>query len=141
PPEVREKLRHGPASGAAARPASLRRLPRSLPPAADPALPCKTFIVAHDQLRFELLDGVHRDTDDDQQRGAAKIKVDGQTVQDPLREMTVKPIATHPPGQVVEMDACNHPLRQEADQREINSADQREALQNPADIFAGVAAR
>src|SRR5215475_8252743 len=57
---------------------------RTLAPAADPAFPCESFIVAHDQLRFQLLDGVHSDADDDQQRCATKIKVDAQAVQNPL---------------------------------------------------------
>src|SRR6266568_734016 len=99
PPEGREKLLHGPAFRAEARPASLGRLP--LPPAAKPALPCKSLIVAHDQLRFKLLDGVHRDTDNDQQRCAAKIKVNAKPIQNELRKVTVKPVAAKPGGQVV----------------------------------------
>src|SRR5215470_17854606 len=73
---------------------------RTLAPAADPAFPCKSFIVAHNQLRFQLLDGVHSDTDNDQQRRTAEIKVHAQTVQNPLREDPVKPRATEPGGQV-----------------------------------------
>src|SRR6516164_2822932 len=79
PPEGREKLRHDPASRAAARPASLRRL--LLTPAADPALPCKPFVVAHDQLRLKLLNGIHRDSGHDQHRGTAEIKVVRQAFQ------------------------------------------------------------
>ena len=32
----------------------------------------EAFVVAHDQLRFDLVDGVHRHADHDQQRSAAK---------------------------------------------------------------------
>src|SRR6185369_15873783 len=93
---------------------------RTLAPAADPAFPCKSFIVAHDQLRFQLLDRVHSDADDDQQRCTTKIEVDAQTVQNPLRENTVKPRATEPGGQVIQVNAGDHPLGQQANQRKVH---------------------
>src|SRR5579862_8606626 len=141
PPEGREKSRHGRASRAAARPASQGFSPLTLPPAADPAFPCKPFIVAHHQLRFQLLDRVHRHPDHDEQRGAAKIKVDAQTVQNPLWEVTVKPVAAEPVGQMVQMNTGNHPFGKHANHREVDGADERQTLENAADIFAGVAAR
>ena len=39
------------------------------------------------------------------------------------------------------MNAGNHPFRKQAHHRQINGANQGQALQNPADIFAGGAAR
>src|SRR5580658_11026093 len=44
------------------------------------ALRRESIIVPHDQLRLDLRDRVHRDSDYDQQRGAAKIKIDAQAV-------------------------------------------------------------
>src|SRR5262249_47440251 len=78
--------------------------------------------------------------DDDQERCTAKIKVHAHALQHELREMAVKPAADSP-SKVVEMDAGQHPLRQQTNQREINRADEREPLQNLADILAGVTAR
>ncbi len=39
--------------------------------------------MAHDELRFDLLDGVHGHTHDDQQRGAAEVEVHSQTMRHP----------------------------------------------------------
>src|ERR1700730_7662937 len=48
----------------------------SAPPAADPSRPrSKALIVTHDQLRFDLVHGIHRDTHHDQQTGSAKVKI------------------------------------------------------------------
>ena len=55
--------------------------------------------------------------------------------------MAVKPVATEPDRQVIEVNTGNHPFRQQANQREIHCADQGQPLQNAADVFAGVAAR
>src|SRR5215471_11891338 len=112
---------------------------RTLAPAADPAFPCKSFVIAHDQLRFQLLDGIHRDTDNDQQRCTAEIKVHAQTVQNPLGENAVKPVAAKPDRQVIEVNARDHPLRKKANQRQIHGADQGQALQDTADVLAGIA--
>ena len=40
----------------------------------------------HDQLRFDLVDGIHGHTHHDQKRGAAKVEVDPQTVRGPGRQ-------------------------------------------------------
>jgi len=94
-PEGREKLLHGPAFRAEARPESLGRLlyrrPRNRPFRA-------ILVIAHDQLRFKLLNGVHRDTDNDEQRCAAKIKINAKPVQDELRKVAVKPVAASQVG-------------------------------------------
>src|SRR5580692_8340850 len=111
-----------------------------LPSAAQPALPCKPFVVAHDQLGFELLYSVHRHADYDQQRRAAEIKLHAQTFQEPHREVTVKPRADAPTD-VIEVNARDHPFRQQADDGEIDGADERQQLQNLADVFGGVAPR
>ena len=42
------------------------------------ALLQEAFVVAHHQLRLELLHGVEGDADDDQQRGAAEVEARGR---------------------------------------------------------------
>src|SRR5882757_1077212 len=114
--------------------------PHRLPPAAQPALPRKPFVIPHDQLRFELLHSVHSHADHDQQRRAAEIKLYAQTFQEPGREMAIEP-ATDAPANVVEVNTGNQPLRQQTNHREVDGADKREALQNLADMLAGGASR
>ena len=53
----------------------------------------KAFIVAHNQLRLNLVDRIHGDAHHDQQRGAAEVEVDAQSVQQPAREMRVDKVA------------------------------------------------
>ena len=76
----------------------------SAPPAANPARPRrKAFIVAHDQLRFDLVDRVHGHTHHDQQRCAAEVKIHAQAVQQQPREIRVDPVADQ--RQVLQLDA------------------------------------
>src|SRR5262249_30758609 len=84
-----------------------------LAPTAETTLRSETFVIAHHKLRFKLLHGVHRDTHDDEQRRTAEIERHFQAVENPVREIAVKPGATEPPGQVVEVNARDHPLRQQ----------------------------
>src|SRR5581483_10417307 len=134
-----EKSTQGPAFRAFARPAPLGSSP-CLPPAAQPALPCESLIVSHDELGFELLNGVHGHTDDNQQRRAAEIKLHTETVQNPGRQMLVKP-GSDRAVEAVQVNARNHPLRQEANDSQEAGADERQALQDLAHVIAGVAAR
>src|SRR5579863_3317260 len=96
-----------------------------LPSTAQPALPSKPFVVPHDQLSFQLLHRVHGHTDDDQQRRAAEIKLHAQTFQEPHGEMAVEPGA-NAPADVVEVNASNHPFRQQTDNRQVHRADKCE---------------
>ena len=41
----------------------------------------KTFVVAHHELRFQLLHRIHRDADHDQKRRTAKIELNAQAVE------------------------------------------------------------
>ncbi len=45
------------------------------PPSPDPRLLHEPVVVAHDELRLDLLHGVHRDADDDEQRRAAEVEL------------------------------------------------------------------
>ncbi len=57
------------------------------PAAANPAgLGREAIIVTHDQLRFDLLHRIHRHAHHDQQRRAAEVEVDAQTVGRPRRQ-------------------------------------------------------
>src|SRR4029077_5174920 len=109
-------------------------------PAAQPALPRKTFVIPHDQLGFELLHGIHGHADNDQQRRTAKIKLHAEAFQEPRREVAIEP-AANAPAEVIQMNAGDQPFRQQANQRQIDSADEGQALQNLADVLAGGAAR
>src|SRR5256885_1272244 len=53
--------------------------------------------------------------------------------------MAVKPGA-NAPANVIEVNTGKHPLRQQADDGEVDGADKGEALQNFADVLAGIAA-
>src|SRR6266404_4631401 len=111
-----------------------------LPPAAQPALPRKPFVIPHDQLCFQLLHRIHGHADDDQQRRAAEIKLHAEPFQEPGREVAIEP-AANAPSQVIQVNAGDQPFRQQANYREINGADEGKALQNLADMLAGGAPR
>src|SRR5258707_39285 len=111
-----------------------------LPPAAQPALPRKPFVIPHDQLSFQLLHGIHGHANDDQQRRAAEIKLHAEAFQEPRWEVAIEPAANAPP-EVIQMDAGDQPFRQQTNYREIDGADEGKALQNLADMLAGGAPR
>ena len=46
----------------------------------------------HDQLRLDLVDRVHSDAHDNQQRCAAEIKIHAQPVQKESREVIIDPV-------------------------------------------------
>src|ERR1700690_332013 len=55
--------------------------------------------------------------------------------------MSVNPIAAKPSGQVLEMDSDNHPLRQQADNRKIEPANERQPGENPVNVVGGISPR
>src|SRR2546426_93050 len=101
-----------------------------------PPLLGKAFVVAHHELGLDVLHGVHGHTDNDQQRGAAKIKRDVEAFENQAREMRVKPRPDQP--KVVQFDARNHPLRQQANQSQIHAAHKRQPAENAVDVLGGV---
>src|SRR5437868_10406734 len=50
------------------------------------ALRREAFVMAHDELRFHLVRGVHRHAHDDQQRSTAEVERHAQTVSEPRRQ-------------------------------------------------------
>src|SRR5262249_60570124 len=59
--------------------------PRGLAAATDPApsLSAEAVVVAHDELRLDLRDRVHRHSHDDEERGPAEVEVEVQALCDP----------------------------------------------------------
>src|SRR4051812_45274930 len=61
------------------------------PPPADPAALHEPVIVAHDQLRLDLLDRIHGHAHHDQQRRAAEVEVEPHSGGEPVLEEPVEP--------------------------------------------------
>ncbi len=77
-----------------------------LPPSADAASSRgKPFVMAHNQLRLNLIDGIHRHAYDDQQRCAAEIEVHVQSVQQKAREMRIDKLTQRRWRQVLQLNA------------------------------------
>src|SRR5580698_9121861 len=92
----------------------------------------KTVVVPHHQLRFELLHRIHRHTDHDQQRSAAKIELHVQAGQNEARHMHIKPIADQ--RQMLQVDSGDHPFRQQANDRQVHAPHERQPRQYPVDV-------
>jgi hypothetical protein len=56
----------------------------------------------HYELRFHLLDSIHGDAHYDQKRRAAKIEIEIEPMEQPLRHVGVKPPRSEPPWQMVQ---------------------------------------
>src|SRR6266851_1267063 len=104
--------------------------------ATHPPLFRKAFVMPHHELRFNLLNRVHRHTDHDQQRRAAKIKLHVGPFQNQPREVIVKPAPQQ--RKMVQVNTDHQPLRKQADQREIHAAHERQPAENPVDVLGGV---
>src|SRR5882757_703727 len=90
----------------------------------------ETVVVAHDELRFDLLRGIHGNADDNEQRRAAKVEVDAKTVGHPGGQV-VKDGADEP--DVVEVDSADEQGRNDGDDDEVERADQRDAGEDVID--------
>src|SRR5215475_1275866 len=66
---------------------------RAAPPADTPRPRREPLVVPHDQLRFHLVDRIHGDADDNQQRCAAEIEIDSEAVQNLGRQNFFEPQA------------------------------------------------
>src|SRR3982074_903562 len=97
----------------------------------------ETVVVAHDELRFDLLSGVHGDADDDEQRGAAKVEVDAEAIGHPGREVVED--GPDEPG-VVEVDSADEQGRNDGDDDKVKRADQRDAGEDVIDEVGGALA-
>src|SRR5580704_8746846 len=88
--------------------------------------------MSHHQLRLDLVDGVHGHAHHDQQRGTAKVEVHSQTIGHPGRQAFEE--CANGTVEVVEVNAGNHPLRDEGDQDQVQGAYQGDARQNVVDV-------
>src|SRR6266568_371081 len=113
----------------------LRTLPRSASSDAT-TFWSKSFIVAHDELRLDLVDRIHSHANDDQKRGAAKVKVDVETVQYPVRQ-SIEERAAHPDRQIVEVNTCNHPFWDQRNDDQVKRAYQGNTGEHIVDVVAG----
>src|SRR5579872_3094346 len=110
------------------------------PPPTDPARPRrKAFIMAHDQLRFDLVDRVHGHAHHNEQRGAAEVKRDVQAVQEESRKVRVNEVADQ--GQMLQFDAVQHNIRNQAQDRQVQAPHYRDLGQNIVHVVGGIAPR
>src|ERR1700679_47531 len=97
----------------------------------------EAVVMAHDELRFDLLDGVHGYADDDQQRSTAEVEVDAKTVGHPrgkvIKDRTDKP-------EMIEVDSANQECRDDGDDDEVNSTDEGDAGEHIIDEVSGALA-
>src|SRR5665213_950756 len=137
---VRQWMRHKRVQGSASRiqkaacllgpgPWSLALLPAAASLDAS-RLRREAVVVAHDELRFDLIDRVHRDADNDQQRRSAEVEVEAETVGkhgwELIEERTDEP-------EMVEMDSAEQEHRENRNGDKINRANQRNARQDIVD--------
>src|SRR6266702_6511727 len=109
----------------------------ALAPTDAAALGRETVVVAHDELRFDLLDRVHRHAHHNEQRRAAKVEVDAETVGHPRGE-SVEDRTDEP--QMVEVNSADQKLWNDRDDNEVESADQRDAREHVVDEVGGALA-
>src|ERR1700680_4022944 len=99
----------------------------------------KPFIIPHHQLSLNLLNGVHRHANDDQEGGAAKIKVYLQAFQHEPPHVVVEPRAHK--RKVLEVNTGHQPLGKQTNCCQIHSADERQAAKNAVDVLRRIAPR
>src|SRR5208282_6369466 len=101
------------------------------PPSADASTARrKAFVVAHDELRFHLVNGIHGNADHDQQRGAAEVEVEAEAVRNPERQVLEE---SSDEREVVQMNTADEQLRNDGDNDQVESAHQRDARQDVVD--------
>src|SRR4051812_31329858 len=82
------------------------------------------FVVAHDQLRFNLVDGVHSDPHNNQERSSPKEERNAQPIQEPPREMSINEVAYQ--RQTLKLDPRNHDHRDQRENRKVESSNDRD---------------
>src|SRR5688572_18528558 len=109
------------------------------PPAAQPpaARSEEPVVVAHDELRLDLLHRVHRDADDDEKARAAELEVQTR----PAREPGGDDVRAHrlvdrrpDPRDELELDALDHDLGDQHEDCEVERADRRQPRQDPVEV-------
>ena len=87
----------------------------------------------HDQLRFDLLHGVHRHADHDQQRRAAEVERHAHALGKPRRQHGVEPLADERNRR--DLEPAHQQLRQQRHHRQVQRADQCDARQDRVDVL------
>src|SRR5260370_36688268 len=99
---------------------AITMLERAPAPANAAGAGSEPFIVPHDELRFHLVDGIHGDTHHDQQRGAAEVESDAQSIQNRPPHVRVDPVSQQ--RQVLQLDAGEHDIQYQAQDRKGHAA-------------------
>ena len=92
----------------------------------------------HDELCFDLVDGIHGHADDNQQGCAAKIEVHAQTFQNEPGRNAVDPVAQQ--GQVIQLDPGDHNVRNQAQDRQVNTSHHGNLGQDIVHVIGRIAA-
>src|SRR5579864_400621 len=111
--------------------------PSAVAPATQLSLLDKALVVPHHQLSLDLLDRIHRHADDDQEGGAAKVKIDFEAFQYETPHMIIEPRSDV--RQMLQVNAGHEPLRQQTNRCEINSTHERQPAKNAVNMFRSVA--
>src|SRR5579875_3574775 len=96
----------------------------------------KAFVMAHDKLRLNLVDGVHRHADDNEQCGAAEIEIHAETIEQPAREMGVNEVANK--GKRLQLNPLNHDLRNDGQHSQVEAADDSDLRKNLVHVLGRV---
>src|SRR5271166_3707815 len=84
----------------------------------------EALVVAHDELRLDLVYRVHGHTHHDQQRCSTKIEIDVQAIQKPARKIGVNEVSDH--RQPLQLDSRNHDLRNDRENGQVQAAHHRD---------------
>src|ERR1035437_6691936 len=101
------------------------------------ALGRETVVVAHNELRFDLLYRVHGYADDDQERGPSEVEVDAEAMSHPGGK-SVKDSPDQP--QMVEVDTADENRRNELNDDQVKSTYQGDPSEDAVDEVGGAAA-
>src|SRR5260370_21556357 len=123
----------------AARPNPFAATPASgIPPAPQLSFLDEAFVIAHHELSFDLLNRIHGHTHDDEQGGRTEIEVSFEALEHEPPHVLIEPGA-HGSRQMVKMDTCNHPFREQAYSRQVNAAHKRQPAQDAIDVLGSIA--
>src|SRR5688572_14444123 len=104
-----------------------------------PALPgaAEAVVVAHDELRLHLGDGVHGHAHDDEQGGAAEVEVQAQAFRHPAQVVLGQELVQPGPdaGNGGDLEAGDEELRQQGDDREVDGAAEGDAPEDVVEVL------
>src|SRR6266850_1269492 len=93
----------------------------------------EAVVVAHDQLRFDLLDRVHRHPDDDQQRGSSEVELDAQPARDPFGQ---RPLERRTDSRDrPDVEPADEEDGQQRHEAEVDRPAERDPRQDPVDVL------